>query len=59
MVAACARVRYAPQLLKAAGACFQKRSEFSHEQLCQLINHIATLKNMSLDDKDLKRRQLT
>ena len=58
MVAACSRVKYPAQMLKAAEACFLKLDEFSHDQLCKLTKHLAETPLARVENKEIKEAQL-
>ena len=71
MVAACSRVKYPAQMLKAAHFCsflLQKPAclssisavldEFSHDQLCKLTKHLAETPLARVENKEIKEAQL-
>lgn len=55
MVAACARVKYPAQMLRAVEACFTKINEFTNDQLVSLTSHLATTPIARIDDAAIKQ----
>ena len=58
MIAASARVNYPEKLLVATKASFAKINDFTHDQLCNLTNYLATIRLDNLENGKTKQAQL-